>query len=94
MKEDSYVGEILIFYFRILHIANVANANVRSMPVMLQFSLNLRYQDNMVITYLQPGVEYCVTVSVKTFFKSPSVASEPRCAFTSRPQHATTCRLA
>uniref|UniRef100_A0A674NTS4 Interferon/interleukin receptor domain-containing protein n=1 Tax=Takifugu rubripes TaxID=31033 RepID=A0A674NTS4_TAKRU len=59
-----------------------------------QFSLNLRYQDNMVVTYLQPGVEYCVTVSVKTFFKSTSVASEPHCAFTSRPQHATTLYVA
>lgn len=52
---------------------------------MLQFSLNLRYQDNLVITYLQPGVEYCVSVSVKTFFGTSSVAAEARCAFTSRP---------
>ncbi|XP_056910082.1 interferon alpha/beta receptor 2-like isoform X2 [Takifugu flavidus] len=59
-----------------------------------QFSLNLRYQDNMVVTYLQPGVEYCVTVSMKSFFKSTSVASEPHCAFTSRPQHATTLYVA
>lgn len=56
-------------------------------PLMfLQFSLNLRYQDNIVITYLQPGVEYCVNVSVTTFFGTNSVASEPRCAYTSRPQ--------
>lgn len=61
---------------------------------MLQFSLSLRYQDNVNITYLQPGVEYCVTVSVTSFFTSTSVASEPRCAFTSRPQHATTRGLA
>lgn len=52
---------------------------------MLQFTLNLRYQDNMVITYLQPGVEYCVTVSVKALFGTNSVPSEPRCAFTSLP---------
>lgn len=64
------------------------------MHVMLQFSLNLRYQDNMVITYLQPGVEYCITVTVKTLFSSKSVASEPRCAFTSRPQHASSRTLA
>lgn len=60
----------------------------------LQFSLNLRYQDNMVITYLQPGVEYCVTVSAMTLFRTKSVASEPRCTYTSRPQSPTSRTLA
>lgn len=64
-------------------------------PLMfLQFSLNLRYQDNLVITYLQPGVEYCVNVSVRTFFGANSVASEPRCAYTSRPQQPASRTLA
>lgn len=65
-----------------------------SANVLLQFNLNLRYQDNVVITYLQPGVEYCVTVSIKTFFRTSSVASEPRCAFTSRPQQPASRTLA
>ncbi|XP_040913722.1 interferon alpha/beta receptor 2-like isoform X3 [Toxotes jaculatrix] len=50
-----------------------------------QFRLNLPYSEETVITYLQPGVEYCVTVSVRTLFSSSSVSSKPYCAFTSPP---------
>ncbi|XP_042370969.1 interferon alpha/beta receptor 2-like [Plectropomus leopardus] len=38
-----------------------------------------------MITYLQPGVEYCVNVSVTSFFSSSHVSSKPHCAFTSPP---------
>ncbi|XP_071341655.1 interferon alpha/beta receptor 2-like [Trachinotus anak] len=50
-----------------------------------QFTLNLPYTEETMITYLQPGVEYCVTVSVTTLFRSSSVSSPPHCAFTSPP---------
>nr|CAD67764.1 class II cytokine receptor CRFB3 [Tetraodon nigroviridis]CAD79445.1 cytokine receptor CRFB3 [Tetraodon nigroviridis] len=52
-----------------------------------QFNLTLGTKDDMLISYLQPGVEYCVSVSVKMLFRSSSASSRPRCAFTSRPQH-------
>lgn len=57
--------------------------------VVLQFRLSLPYKDDVIIKYLQPGVEYCVTITMTTLFNSNSVASGPQCAFTSRPQHAT-----
>ncbi|XP_008277650.1 interleukin-20 receptor subunit alpha-like [Stegastes partitus] len=50
-----------------------------------QFTLNLPYEEETVITYLQPGVEYCVTVSVTSIFNSNTVPSKPQCAFTSPP---------
>ncbi|GLD51552.1 interferon alpha/beta receptor 2-like isoform X1, partial [Lates japonicus] len=50
-----------------------------------EFSLNLPYSEENVITYLQPGVEYCVTVSVTGLFNSNPVPSKPYCAFTSPP---------
>ncbi|XP_073329617.1 interferon alpha/beta receptor 2-like isoform X2 [Pagrus major] len=53
-----------------------------------QFSLTRQYQEEMVISYLQSGVEYCVTVTVKTLFNDKSVPSDPYCAFTSPPEPA------
>lgn len=50
-----------------------------------QFRLNLPYSEEKVIMYLQPGTEYCVTVSVTAFFNNNSVSSKPYCAFTSHP---------
>ncbi|XP_040924635.1 interferon alpha/beta receptor 2-like isoform X2 [Betta splendens] len=50
-----------------------------------QFTLSLPYKDENVIQYLQPGVEYCVTVSAKGLFTTKSVSSEAYCAFTSPP---------
>nr|XP_020442454.1 interferon alpha/beta receptor 2-like isoform X2 [Monopterus albus] len=52
-----------------------------------QFSLTLPFKEKNVITYLQPGVEYCVTVSVTGLFTSKPVFSKPYCAFTSPPPH-------
>ncbi|XP_051258989.1 interferon alpha/beta receptor 2 isoform X2 [Dicentrarchus labrax] len=54
-----------------------------------EFRLNVHYEEEIVIAYLQPGVEYCVSVSVNrpTFFGSNSVSSKPYCAFTSPPSH-------
>lgn len=43
-------------------------------------------KEEIIIRYLQPGVEYCVTVAVKTLFNSNAVTSAPHCAFTSPPQ--------
>ncbi|XP_076011291.1 interferon alpha/beta receptor 2-like [Genypterus blacodes] len=51
-----------------------------------QFTLKLPYTEERVVTYLQPGVEYCVTVRVTDFLNSNSVPSKPHCAFTSPPQ--------
>ncbi|XP_059198294.1 cytokine receptor family member b2 [Centropristis striata] len=51
----------------------------------VQFTLSLPYKEENVITYLQTGVEYCVTVSVTVLFNSNTVSSQPYCAFTSPP---------
>ncbi|XP_069010509.1 interferon alpha/beta receptor 2-like isoform X1 [Embiotoca jacksoni] len=59
--------------------------NVRRTRDGAQFSLSLPYKEETVITYLQSGVEYCVTVSVKSLFSSKAVSSAPRCALTSPP---------
>ncbi|XP_053296696.1 interferon alpha/beta receptor 2 isoform X2 [Pleuronectes platessa] len=50
-----------------------------------QFRLNLPFSEEKVIMYLQPGVEYCVSISVTALLKSNHVASKPYCAFTSHP---------
>ncbi|KAL3056734.1 hypothetical protein OYC64_019256 [Pagothenia borchgrevinki] len=51
----------------------------------VQFNLSLPYKEETVITYLQPGVEYCVTVSFWSSFNKNTVSSAPHCAFTSPP---------
>lgn len=51
----------------------------------LQFRLTARYKEEIVISYLQPGVEYCVNVSVRTLFNANAVSSQPHCNFTSPP---------
>ncbi|XP_022609674.1 interferon alpha/beta receptor 2-like isoform X3 [Seriola dumerili] len=58
-----------------------------------QFRLSLPYKEETVITYLQPGVEYCVTITVTTHFTSNSVSSRPYCAFTSPPPPTTSAYL-
>ncbi|KAK5616723.1 hypothetical protein CRENBAI_024198 [Crenichthys baileyi] len=50
-----------------------------------EFKLKLPYKHESVISYLQPGVEYCVSVSFRSIINHNSVASEQRCAFTSPP---------
>ncbi|XP_068185370.1 interferon alpha/beta receptor 2-like isoform X2 [Antennarius striatus] len=50
-----------------------------------QFRLSPHFQEEILISYLQPGVEYCVTVAVKTLFNSNALPSRPHCAFTSPP---------
>uniref|UniRef100_UPI003AAD1625 interferon alpha/beta receptor 2-like isoform X1 n=1 Tax=Centroberyx gerrardi TaxID=166262 RepID=UPI003AAD1625 len=50
-----------------------------------QFSLNLPYEEESVIGYLQPEVEYCVTVTVTTVFNPHAVPTKAHCAFTSPP---------
>ncbi|KAM8749909.1 interferon alpha/beta receptor 2-like isoform 2-T2 [Acanthopagrus schlegelii] len=50
-----------------------------------QFILTRPYKEEMEISYLQRGVEYCVTVTVKTLFNDNSVPSDAHCAFTSPP---------
>ncbi|XP_034416744.1 interferon alpha/beta receptor 2-like [Cyclopterus lumpus] len=52
----------------------------------VQFSLSLPYKEENMISYLQPGVEYCVTVVVKSLFNSNCVSSKPCCVFTSPPR--------
>lgn len=63
---------------------NILSSSPSCRPA-LQFQLSLQYREETVITYLQPGVEYCVTVSVETLFNSNSVPSDAHCAFTSPP---------
>lgn len=59
--------------------------SITQFVVVLQFGLTLDYKEEIMITYLEPGVEYCVTVAVKTLFNSNTVTSKPHCAFTSPP---------
>eukprot|EP00064_Thunnus_orientalis_P014445 superscaffoldBa00002502_g14489 len=63
----------------------VIDFNVQRTRDGVQFKLKLPYKEENMITYLQPGVEYCVTVSVSSPFNSNSVPSKPFCAFTSPP---------
>ncbi|XP_013125705.1 interferon alpha/beta receptor 2 isoform X1 [Oreochromis niloticus] len=49
-----------------------------------EFTLHMPYSAETVISYLQTGVEYCVTASVRPHF-SKAIPSEPQCAFTSPP---------
>ncbi|XP_037345404.1 interferon alpha/beta receptor 2-like isoform X3 [Pungitius pungitius] len=51
-----------------------------------QFNLSLPYNEENKISYLQQGVEYCVSVSVTSLINYNCVASTPRCAFTSLPR--------
>ncbi|XP_054908818.1 interferon alpha/beta receptor 2-like isoform X2 [Poeciliopsis prolifica] len=59
--------------------------NVRRTRDGAEFTLKQTYQQETVIQYLQPGVEYCVSVSFKSLINRNSVPSERRCAFTSPP---------
>ncbi|KAM8854615.1 interferon alpha/beta receptor 2-like isoform 2-T2 [Spinachia spinachia] len=52
----------------------------------VQFNLSLPYNEENKISYLQQGVEYCVSVSVTSLINYNCVASTPRCAFTSPPR--------
>ncbi|XP_037831871.1 interferon alpha/beta receptor 2 isoform X2 [Kryptolebias marmoratus] len=50
-----------------------------------EFRLTLPYKPESTVSYLQPGVEYCVTASFSSSFSQKSVSSERRCSFTSPP---------
>ncbi|XP_071402966.1 interferon alpha/beta receptor 2-like isoform X2 [Centroberyx affinis] len=58
-----------------------------------QFSLNLPYEEESVISYLQPEVEYCVTVTVTTVFNPHAVPTKAHCAFTSPPPASSSVRV-
>uniref|UniRef100_A0A8D0D240 Fibronectin type-III domain-containing protein n=1 Tax=Sander lucioperca TaxID=283035 RepID=A0A8D0D240_SANLU len=51
----------------------------------VQFTLSVPYKEEHMIAYLQPGVEYCVSVSVTSLSNTNPVSSQPHCAFTSPP---------
>lgn len=48
-----------------------------------QFKIILPFKEEVVLSYLQPGVEYCVTTAVQSQFGSHSLTGPPHCAFTS-----------
>ncbi|RVE57793.1 hypothetical protein OJAV_G00202610 [Oryzias javanicus] len=50
-----------------------------------QFSLLLPLQEENVVSYLEPGAEYCVRASFVSFLNRNTLQSEARCAFTSAP---------
>ncbi|XP_027877812.1 interferon alpha/beta receptor 2-like isoform X1 [Xiphophorus couchianus] len=58
--------------------------NVRRTRDGAEFKLK-SHQQEIVISYLQPGVEYCVSITFMSFINRNSVPSEYRCAFTSPP---------
>ena len=47
--------------------------------------MSVDYKEKTVIDYLEPGVEYCVTVSMVAFMKQKSAPAK-YCAFTSPPR--------
>ncbi|KAM8858187.1 interferon alpha/beta receptor 2-like [Synchiropus picturatus] len=51
-----------------------------------QFSLTLPYSEESVISHLQPGAQYCVSVRVGTLTQPRSVAGPPVCALSSPPR--------
>ncbi|CAL8383623.1 unnamed protein product [Arctogadus glacialis] len=52
----------------------------------VQFHMSVDYEEKTVIGYLEPGVEYCVMVSMVAFIKQKS-APVKYCAFTSPPRN-------
>ncbi|XP_032385756.1 interferon alpha/beta receptor 2-like [Etheostoma spectabile] len=71
-------GQLKDFYRElILHVQRTRDG--------VQFTLRVPYQEEHVIAYLQPGVEYCVSVSVISLYNTNTVPSPPYCAFTSPP---------
>ena len=52
----------------------------------LKFHMSVDYEEKTVIGYLEPGVEYCVMVSMVAFIKQKS-APVKYCAFTSPPRN-------
>ncbi|XP_038132142.1 interferon alpha/beta receptor 2-like isoform X2 [Cyprinodon tularosa] len=50
-----------------------------------EFKMEVPYKQKTVISYLQPGVEYCVFASFRSFINRSSISSELHCAFTSPP---------
>ncbi|KAG7279577.1 hypothetical protein CRUP_034165 [Coryphaenoides rupestris] len=58
-----------------------------------QFHMSIDYKEKTVIHYLEPGVEYCVTVSVASYITQKSVPANSCCAFTSPPRTNGSVRL-
>ncbi|XP_034549955.1 uncharacterized protein LOC117820336 [Notolabrus celidotus] len=50
-----------------------------------QFVLSVAFTEQVVVSYLQTGVEYCVSVRVSARLSSTSLYSQPQCAYTSPP---------
>ncbi|KAJ8352560.1 hypothetical protein SKAU_G00240360 [Synaphobranchus kaupii] len=50
-----------------------------------QFSLRVSSSEELLVEYLEPGVEYCVTAAVTVNFNTRAVPSQPQCAYTSPP---------
>uniref|UniRef100_A0A3Q2FR53 Interferon alpha/beta receptor 2-like n=1 Tax=Cyprinodon variegatus TaxID=28743 RepID=A0A3Q2FR53_CYPVA len=57
-----------------------------------QFKMEVPYKQKTVISYLQPGVEYCVFASFRSFVNRSSISSELHCAFTSPPPPKHMCK--
>ncbi|CAL8240794.1 unnamed protein product [Merluccius merluccius] len=51
-----------------------------------QFHMSVDYTEETVISYLEPGVEYCVAVSVASYIYQKSSPAKRYCAFTSPPR--------
>ncbi|KAK5921339.1 hypothetical protein CgunFtcFv8_025054 [Champsocephalus gunnari] len=84
----SGCGDCLLLRLRVpiaMEISPTYRVHVQRTRDGVQFNLSLPYKEETVITYLQPGVEYCVTVSIWSIFNQNTVSSAPHCAFTSRP---------
>lgn len=72
------------FFLLIFFVQNVQLSQL-TFCLLSQFILKLPYKPESIISYLQPGVEYCVSVSVSSRFNKNSVSSVRRCSFTSPP---------
>ncbi|XP_078795396.1 interferon alpha/beta receptor 2-like [Oryzias latipes] len=51
-----------------------------------EFRLLLPLQGENIISYMEPGAEYCIRVSFMSLLNHNTVQSEAHCAFTSAPQ--------
>ncbi|KAG7463676.1 hypothetical protein MATL_G00179110 [Megalops atlanticus] len=49
----------------------------------IEFTLRVSSSEEVLIEYLEPGVEYCVTAALSVTFNTRSVPSEPHCTYTS-----------
>ncbi|XP_036401490.1 cytokine receptor family member b2 [Megalops cyprinoides] len=72
-----------IQHFESQHLLSEFTCRVRRSRDHIEFTLRVSSFEEVLIKYLEPGVEYCVTAALSVTFNTRSVPSEPHCAYTS-----------